>query len=123
MATEYRLGCDRCAYAVTTVAPKRMADGRLLARLYCAACAEVRECVVDAKAAPVAPRGVLLGPRQGQAARLARAIAGRFDDGTVTPTAHCPDCGNGDLLLMIREGQEPPYPQCGVGRLRSHEAR
>jgi len=121
MTTEHRLGCDYCDFTVMTVGPQRVADGRLLARCYCAACGMVRECVVGVQAAPRTPFGVPLGPRHGQASRLARGLAGRLRD-DAEMAANCPVCGN-ETFLMPQTGQELPCPRCGTGRLKERGAR
>ena len=118
MAT-YRLGCDRCDWSATTRGPGRAADGSPIALLYCPTCRAVRECAIG-DAPPRGPLGVPLGPRHGQAARLARGIARRLrDDDGAFAAARCPVCRGGDLALAPREGQEPPCPRCRTGRLHA----
>ncbi|CAA9571442.1 MAG: hypothetical protein AVDCRST_MAG18-2015 [uncultured Thermomicrobiales bacterium] len=118
MAATNRLGCDRCGYEVTTSGPRRMTDGRMVARLYCATCGVTRECESGATEPRRGPLGVPLGPRGGRAARLAGEIARRLRSGVAAGAANCPTCGDGDLVLVQQAGREPRCPHCGEGRLR-----
>lgn len=122
MTTEYRLVCDHCDFTVTTTAPQRVADGRVLSRRYCVACRAVRECRVGVRAVPRGPRGVPLGPRHGQASRFARGFAGRLRADNGQLKTGCPVCGN-ETFLVPQLGQEPFCPQCCVGRLWEQGAR
>ncbi len=122
MTTEYRLVCDHCDFTATTTAPQRVADGRVLSRRYCVACGAVRACRVGVQAAPRGPLGVPLGPRHGQASRLARGLAGRLRVDNGQSETSCPACG-GETFLFPDTGQGPPCPQCGVGRLWQQGAR
>jgi ssDNA-binding Zn-finger/Zn-ribbon topoisomerase 1 len=121
MTREHRIGCDRCDFTVTTAAQQRQADGRVVTRRYCSTCGTVREWRVGDQTAPRGPLGAPLGPRHGQAARLARGLAGRLSGGNEMAALNCPVCGN-ETLLVPQSAKEPCCPQCGVGRLREQEA-